>query len=99
MEEGSSSVDISQLMARIIAMQSQLNGRLDDTDGKIQSRLDDLDDMIVNIQNRNKRSIFGVSRLHYIRSKRSWQLKHNKGGEIKPFQDQGIEDIEDLCPS
>ncbi|KAI5654030.1 hypothetical protein M9H77_31217 [Catharanthus roseus] len=52
MEEGSSSVDMGQLMARVIAMQSQLNGRLDDIDGKIQNRLDDLDDKIVDIQNR-----------------------------------------------
>ncbi|KAI5678401.1 hypothetical protein M9H77_09351 [Catharanthus roseus] len=36
---------------RIIAMQSQLNGRLDDMDGKIHNRLDDLDDKIVDIQN------------------------------------------------
>ncbi|KAI5667679.1 hypothetical protein M9H77_17532 [Catharanthus roseus] len=51
MEEGSSSVDMAQLMARIITMQSQLNSRLDDIDGK------------------NKRSIFGVSRLQYIEAK------------------------------
>ncbi|KAI5682795.1 hypothetical protein M9H77_04023 [Catharanthus roseus] len=51
-EEGSSLVDTGQLMARIIAMQSQLNGRLDDIDGNIQNRLDDLDDKIVDIQNR-----------------------------------------------
>ncbi|KAI5657653.1 hypothetical protein M9H77_26446 [Catharanthus roseus] len=51
-EEGSSLVDIGQLMARIIVMQSQLNGQLDDIDGKIQNRLDDLDDRIVGIQNR-----------------------------------------------
>ncbi|KAI5650410.1 hypothetical protein M9H77_36415 [Catharanthus roseus] len=99
MEEGSSSVDIGQLMARIIAMQSQLNGRLYDIDGKIRNRLDDLDDKIVDIQNWNKKRIFGVSRLHYIRSKRSWQLKHNEEGKIKPFQDQGIKDLVDLCLS
>ncbi|KAI5667808.1 hypothetical protein M9H77_17661 [Catharanthus roseus] len=40
-----------------------------------------------------------ISRLHYIRSKRSWHLKHNEEGEIKPFQDQGIEYLEDLCLS
>ncbi|KAI5682558.1 hypothetical protein M9H77_03786 [Catharanthus roseus] len=37
MEEGSSSVDMGQLMARIIAIQYQLNGRLDDIDGKIKN--------------------------------------------------------------
>ncbi|KAI5663160.1 hypothetical protein M9H77_22483 [Catharanthus roseus] len=34
-EEGQSSVDMTQLMARIITMQSQLNSRLDDIDGNI----------------------------------------------------------------
>ncbi|KAI5663812.1 hypothetical protein M9H77_23135 [Catharanthus roseus] len=71
-EEGLSSVDMAQLIARIITMQSKLNSRLDDIDGKLHNRLDDMDEKIVDIQDRNKRSIFRVSRLHYIRSKRSW---------------------------
>ncbi|KAI5680822.1 hypothetical protein M9H77_02049 [Catharanthus roseus] len=75
MEEGQSSVDTAQIMDRIAAMQAQLN-----------DRLDDINDKIVDIQNLNKISIFGVSRLHYIRSKRSWQLKHNEEGEIKPLK-------------
>ncbi|KAI5653297.1 hypothetical protein M9H77_30484 [Catharanthus roseus] len=72
MEEGSSSVDMAQLMARIITMQSQLNSRLDDIDGKLHNRLDDIDEKIVDIQDRfllNKKNIFGFSRLHYIESK------------------------------
>ncbi|KAI5654529.1 hypothetical protein M9H77_31716 [Catharanthus roseus] len=68
-EEGSSSVDMAQLMARIITMKPELNSRLDDIDGKLHNRLDDIDEKIVDIQNRNKRSIFGVSRLHYIEAK------------------------------
>ncbi|KAI5677907.1 hypothetical protein M9H77_08857 [Catharanthus roseus] len=76
MEEGSSSVDMAQLMARIITMQSQLNCRLDDIDGKLHNRLDDIDEKIMDIQDRNKRSIFGVSKLHYI--------------EVKDLGNQGI---------
>ncbi|KAI5657823.1 hypothetical protein M9H77_26616 [Catharanthus roseus] len=96
-EERQSLVDTAQIMDRIVAMQAQLNDRLNDINGNLLIRLDELDEKIVEINNRNKRSIFGVSRLHYIRSKRSWQLKHNEEGEVKPFQDQGIEDLEDLC--
>ncbi|KAI5672465.1 hypothetical protein M9H77_12829 [Catharanthus roseus] len=62
-EEGQSSVDMAQFMAKIITMQSQLNSRLDDIDGKLHNRLDDINDKI------NKRSIFGVSRLYYIEAK------------------------------
>ncbi|KAI5675968.1 hypothetical protein M9H77_06918 [Catharanthus roseus] len=103
MEEGSFLVDMGQLMARIIAMQSQLNRRLDDIDGKIQNRLDDLDDKIVDIQNRHSfhrtKEAYLKSQDYILRSKRSSQLKHNEEGEIKPFQDQGIEDLKDLCLS
>ncbi|KAI5664473.1 hypothetical protein M9H77_23796 [Catharanthus roseus] len=87
-EEGQSSVDRTQIMDRIAAMQAQLN-----------DRLDDLNDKIVDIQNWTNRNIFGVSRLYYIRTKRSCQSKHNEEGEIKPFQDQGIEDPEGSCLS
>ncbi|KAI5676566.1 hypothetical protein M9H77_07516 [Catharanthus roseus] len=48
---------------RIITMQSQLNSRLDNIDGKLHNRLDNIDEKI------NKRSIFEVSRLHYIETK------------------------------
>ncbi|KAI5675590.1 hypothetical protein M9H77_06540 [Catharanthus roseus] len=76
MEEGQSSVDMAQLTTRIITMQLQLNSRLDDIDRKLHNRLDDNDDKIVDIQNRNKRNIFGVLTLHYI--------------EVKDLCDQGI---------
>ncbi|KAI5671371.1 hypothetical protein M9H77_11735 [Catharanthus roseus] len=86
MEEGSSSVDMGQVMARIIAMQSQLNGRLDDIDGKIQNRLDVLDEKIVDIQNRlsfnRTKKVYLKSQGYTLRSKR---------------EDQSIEDLEDLC--
>ncbi|KAI5657253.1 hypothetical protein M9H77_26046 [Catharanthus roseus] len=50
--EEQSSVDMAQLMARIIIMQPQLESRLDDVDGKLHSRLHDIDDKIVDVQNR-----------------------------------------------
>ncbi|KAI5648701.1 hypothetical protein M9H77_34706 [Catharanthus roseus] len=67
--EGQSSVDMAQLIARIITMQSQFNSRVDDIDGKLHNRLDAIDDKTVYIQNWNKRSIFRVSRLHKIEAK------------------------------
>ncbi|KAI5677074.1 hypothetical protein M9H77_08024 [Catharanthus roseus] len=57
------------------------------------------DPVLTDICGKNKTGSFGVSRLHYKTSKRSWQLKHNEEEEIKSFQDQGIEDLEDLCLS
>ncbi|KAI5671982.1 hypothetical protein M9H77_12346 [Catharanthus roseus] len=84
MEEGSSLVDMGQLMARIIAMQSQLNGRVDDIDGKIENRLDELDDKIIDIQNR----------LSLYRTKEAY-LK-SQGYTLR---NQAIEDLEDVCLS
>ncbi|KAI5676406.1 hypothetical protein M9H77_07356 [Catharanthus roseus] len=69
MKKGSSSMDMAQLMARINTMQSQLNSRLNNIDGKLHNRLDDIDKKVVDIQDREKRSLFGVSRLYYIEAK------------------------------
>ncbi|KAI5649327.1 hypothetical protein M9H77_35332 [Catharanthus roseus] len=93
-EEGQSSVDTTQIMDRIAAMKAQLNYRLNNINGNLLIRLDELDKNIIHINNQVIRL-----ELYYIRSKRSWQLKHNEEGEIKPFQDQGVEDLEDLCLS
>ncbi|KAI5676773.1 hypothetical protein M9H77_07723 [Catharanthus roseus] len=50
-EEGQSSMDTTQILDWIIAMQAQLNDRLDDINGNLHIRLDELDEKIVDIHN------------------------------------------------
>ncbi|KAI5676555.1 hypothetical protein M9H77_07505 [Catharanthus roseus] len=82
MEEGSSSESMTQLTEMIASLQVSMNSRFDNLDGKIsytQERVMRLEERdrgkgeIVStkaiIAYDNKRSIFGVSMLHYIKAK------------------------------